>query len=177
MSKTLDQIIDDIIDKEGGYVDHKRDRGGATKYGVTLKTLSAYRGKPCSKQDVKNLTKKEATSIFMREYIIAPKINLLPSQIQPILADMSVLHGPKRAVILLQLALLGHGAGLVVDGNIGNRTISVSKAYLLSLGERVLINSIVRQRKEFCRSIVAKDPSQKVFLAGWINRANSFYIA
>ena len=34
---TVDQMIDDILRREGGYVNHPADKGGPTKYGITLK--------------------------------------------------------------------------------------------------------------------------------------------
>ena len=31
----VSQLIDDLIDREGGYVNHPADRGGATCWGIT----------------------------------------------------------------------------------------------------------------------------------------------
>ena len=31
----IDELIDALIEREGGYVNHPSDRGGATKYGIT----------------------------------------------------------------------------------------------------------------------------------------------
>ncbi len=41
---SADSIIDGIIEREGGYVDHEDDRGGCTNYGVTLSTLQRAHG-------------------------------------------------------------------------------------------------------------------------------------
>ncbi len=41
-TQTDAQIIDAILRREGGFVDHPADRGGATKYGIT----HARRSKP-----------------------------------------------------------------------------------------------------------------------------------
>jgi|GEM_PF-4548155 len=50
--QTVLTLIDRLIDREGGFVDHPADRGGPTKYGITLRTLSKWRGYPCSREDV-----------------------------------------------------------------------------------------------------------------------------
>ncbi|RMF69946.1 MAG: hypothetical protein D6740_08910, partial [Alphaproteobacteria bacterium] len=40
------RLLDRLIAREGGFVAHAADRGGPTKYGITLATLSAWRGRP-----------------------------------------------------------------------------------------------------------------------------------
>lgn len=42
--KTVDEMIDAIIRREGGYVNHPADRGGPTRYGITMATLSEELG-------------------------------------------------------------------------------------------------------------------------------------
>jgi lysozyme family protein len=64
MAAFTPQIQSYILASEGGYVDHKDDPGGATNMGITFNTLKAWRGKPVTKQDVRNLTKKEALDIY-----------------------------------------------------------------------------------------------------------------
>jgi lysozyme family protein len=44
------RILALILRVEGGYVDNPHDPGGATKYGITLGTLSSCRGKPAARQ-------------------------------------------------------------------------------------------------------------------------------
>jgi lysozyme family protein len=56
------------MQKEGGYVHHKADRGGPTNMGVTQKTLSTYLGRPASVEDVKNVNRDTARDIFHTMY-------------------------------------------------------------------------------------------------------------
>jgi lysozyme family protein len=60
------QIIDDIIRREGGAVDHPSDRGGQTKYGITKATLSEYRGRQVSGVELFALTEQEAREIYQK---------------------------------------------------------------------------------------------------------------
>ena len=39
---TKDEIIDEIIQREAGYVNHPADRGGPTNWGITAKTALAH---------------------------------------------------------------------------------------------------------------------------------------
>ncbi len=61
-----------VFAQEGGYVDHPNDPGGATKYGITRRTLARYRNvRPTNnlpKSAVRHLRKSEATKIYYRYY-------------------------------------------------------------------------------------------------------------
>jgi lysozyme family protein len=183
MSLTIDEVLDMIIRNEGGYVSNPADRGGPTNMGVTQATLSQYLGRQASIQDVKNLTMDQAKEIFARNYVSGPRIDTLPADIVPVLADASVLFGPKRAIMFLQTVLNKSGYGPVdVDGVIG--PISRQKvidAYgdgtpSKTVPGKYLVNAIVHERIAFCQRIVANDPSQGIFLDGWNNRSNRFLV-
>ena len=42
MTNHIDKILNDIIEREGGFVNHPADKGGPTKYGITTPTLMHY---------------------------------------------------------------------------------------------------------------------------------------
>ena len=39
----IDQLVDGLIAREGGFVDHPADRGGATNWGITEAVARAHR--------------------------------------------------------------------------------------------------------------------------------------
>jgi len=176
-NKTIRSMISEIIEIEGGHVNHPKDRGGPTKYGITIKTLSAWTGKKCTADDVKSLKKATALIIYEHMYFNEPKINKLPAQIQPIVLDMAVNHGPEKAIKLLQEVLLAHGKNVgKVDGIIGFLTLEAAQCAFNLLGND-LINTIITRRINYYKSIVENDRSQADFLNGWITRAESFRVA
>lgn len=170
----IDQLIDDLIRREGGYVDNPNDKGGPTKYGITIKTLSLWLAREATEADVRNLDKRTAHEIYYSWYYIKPGINSLPAIIQPVMLDTCVNHGRQRAVKMLQTVLGNHGYGYsAIDGKLGDRTIAAAKAAAEDLGSR-LVQYIVNRRVIVYENIVRHDETQRQFLGGWIARAESF---
>jgi lysozyme family protein len=167
--KTVDEMIADIIRREGGFSNHPNDRGKATKYGITLETLSNWRGRPTGIENVKRLTKTEAADIYRAEYFARPNINLLPTQLQPVVFDMAVNMGSISAIKILQAAL-----GIKQDGIIGPVTAKEANIDLELAGETIMLLRITDLRVRYYKNIVERDPSQAVFLSGWVNRAREF---
>lgn len=174
--RTPDQMIDDILAREGGFVNHPADRGGPTNFGVTQATLTSWRGREATIDDVRSLTMDEARDIYRTRYYVGPKIDRLPSLIQPLVFDMSINHGPGTAIKLLQRVLNERGITCEVDGGIGDETIRCAQTAVDQFGED-LINFLVDKRIQFYHQIVDKNSSQSVFLNGWLNRANEFRVA
>jgi lysozyme family protein len=173
---TVDEMIQDVLKKEGGYVNHKNDRGGATNHGITQATLSAYLGHPATISEVKNLTQETAAKIYKKNYYYAPHIDLLPDLIEPIIFDMAINSGAGRAVKILQKALFDKGYPVGdADGVIGKKTILYANEWVNALGS-VAINTLVDYRVKFYKKIIANDASQKVFEKGWLARAESFRV-
>lgn len=170
------RMIDDILRREGGFVNHASDRGGATNFGITQRTLASARGAAVSVDEVRKLTRDEARRIYRANYFTRPKIDRLPALLQPMLFDMSINHGPGTAIKLLQQVLNDAGQPCDVDGGIGDETIACAQRAAVALGN-ALVNRLVERRVAFFEAIVAGDASQGVFLRGWLNRANEFRVA
>jgi lysozyme family protein len=171
---TLDDMLDDILRREGGFVNDADDLGGATNFGITIATLAAYRGTDASVEDVRNLSRNEARAIYEKQYLKGPKLDRLPSALQPFLFDSAVNHGPGSAVKFLQRALNKHfESGLEIDGGNGPKTRAATEAAFAQAGD-LLIPAMVSERLNHYINWVNEKPSQKKFLLGWMRRLAEF---
>ncbi len=173
MSFDIWKEIDKAIAREGGYINHPADRGGPTNMGITQKTLTLYFGKEQLVADVYNLSKQTARDIYYTNYYIKPDIKSLPDLIKPIMLDMVVNSG-KRGIKILQhlLTCYNYQPGKI-DGYIGPKTIYAAKVAAEDMGND-LVRKLIKRRVIFYENLVKADDSQRVFLAGWIARAESF---
>jgi lysozyme family protein len=153
-----------IVQKsEGGYSNHKSDRGGKTNYGVTNVTFhEAQRQRIISKNivSVKNITKKDAEKIFKQMYWDKIHGDDLPRDLSIAMFDMAINSGPKTAVTTLQKILK-----VTPDGVVGSETLLAIDNY-----KGNLLDDYIKAREAKYGRIVANDPSQKVFIKGWLNR-------
>lgn len=165
----MSDLIADIVRREGGFVNHPNDAGGATKYGITIGTLASWRGVPVSVDDVANLTVEEASAIYEKRYLKEPGLDLITDpELKALLVDFGVLSGPRRAVQGLQKAL-GFPDN-ECDGDFGPK----SKAALAAnSNSEALFYSVKCERLEQFVRILA-NPSQAVFANGWANRLDEF---
>lgn len=172
----IEKLLDDVLIKEGGFVNHPADKGGVTNYGITQATLQAWRGKPVTVNDVKCITPAEAKAIYRSEYFELPRIDELPTTIQPVMFDMAVNHGPSKAIKIMQSVLdRMSGKRISLDGKIGPVTIAAANIAVNVYGQDV-VRQISHARAQFYKEVVKNDPSQAVFLKGWLARAESFVV-
>ncbi|WP_348522951.1 glycoside hydrolase family 108 protein [Escherichia coli] len=99
--KSKDKIFDEVLGKEGGYVNHPDDKGGPTKWGITEKVARAhgYRG------DMRDLTREQALDILEADYWYGPRFDqvaALSPDIAAELCDTGVNMGPTVASRMLQ---------------------------------------------------------------------------
>lgn len=154
----------EVLPHEGGYVDHPDDPGGATNLGVTHATLAAWRGKPVTKDDVRNITKAEAAAIYRARYWNAVKGDSLPPGVDLAVFDFAVNSGPVRAAKALQAVL-----GVPPDGAIGAATLAA-----LAKAPRVTtIIDLCDARMRFLRGL----RTFPTFGKGWTRRVNSIEAA
>ena len=163
---TIDPILDEVIRREGGYVHDPVDRGGPTKYGITQRTLRAWRGQMVTAADVRRLTRDEAWAIYQRRYVDAPGFATLPDPLRAQVVDDGVLSGPRHTVKDLQRAI----GGVTVDGQLGPTT----RAALDSAGVRLVHARLIQVRATRIGRIVQRAPSQARFLTGWLARITAF---
>ena len=163
MGDPIEDIIAGIIQREGGYVDHPDDRGGPTKHGIALRTLSHWRGEEMSAEDVRALTYQDAALIYRCLYVEEPGFDRIRSpQLAAQVIDAGVLHGPGRATVWLQKAVETRA-----DGIIGPKTRAAIDAMPVDRAVRRFGAEQVR----FMGTIISADTSQAVFAAGWLARA------
>ena len=163
---TIDQILDDLIRREGGYVHDPVDRGGPTKYGITQRTLRAWRGRAVTVDEVRRLTEEEARAIYHRRYVSEPGFTTLLDPLRAQVVDDGVMSGPRQAVRDLQRAI----GNVTVDGQLGPKT----RAALRRRGVAVVHARLIQVRAKRIGRIVQRAPSQARFLNGWLARITTF---
>lgn len=176
MTSTIDDIIEAVLDAEGGYVNDARDPGGETNWGITIATARAngYAGA------MRELPRELAVEIYRRRYVIGPEFDRIAAISGPIaaeLVDTGVNMGPKVAGSFLQRALnaLNNGgkdfADLVVDGATGARTRVALAAFLDKRGaegERVLLAALNALQGERYISLGEARQANEAFVYGWL---------
>lgn len=165
---TDNDILDGVLAREQGFVDHPHDHGGPTKFGVTAETLGAWRqlGRPATAAEVRALELPEAREILRHEYIVAPGFDAITDPVlRVIVIDDGILSGPVTATRTLQRVL-----GVRDDGVFGPRTReALGAADATAVSVRLVKARIVRYAQ-----IVEADRTQGDFVEGWVRRALGF---
>lgn len=165
---TVDELITGILEREGSaYTNDTIDRGGPTKFGITLKTLAAYHhDDSVSADEVQALTEGEARAIYADMYVERPGFNTIANDaLRAMLVDWGVTSGPRTPIKALQTEL-----GVIADGILGSLTAYKANA----ADQQSLYNEMLSDRAAFCNAIVAHDPTQARFIKGWLARVDSF---
>ena len=171
---------------EGGLTDHKYDRGGITAYGASIAFVQdiarTASGRsflqaigvplPVTKDVIRGLTPEQAAAMFRHEFWDALKLDDLPFRHAALLYDAAVNSGRKQAVKLSQRGynrVLGpQGVKLAEDGLMGPLT----RKALQNIDTDTVVHAIIDVRRDLYRAIVERTPAQRVFLKGWLNRAD-----
>lgn len=182
--QSVQEIAEEIIGREGGYVNDPDDPGGATNFGVTIHTMRRLGldltgdGKVTA-SDVKKLSKQQATDIFIKHYFDAPKISELPTELHATVFDMTVNAGT-QGVIVLQSLLSKMGWILKADGKVGPRTVAAAQHGIVSAGWLLVDAYGIERRNYYYRLADRRKASRKYARrrdggkGGWIMRAEAF---
>lgn len=168
------KAIEKMLPWEGGYSNHGADKGGETYAGITRINYPNWAGwhiidknKPLKQGQILKDERLNGMveAFYLDQYwykVRADKIN--NQSIAEMLFDWQINSG-YHATKALQKAV-----GEVSDGIIGPKTISAVNAGC----QEQIFNQFKSLRIKFYNDIVSRNESQRVFLKGWLNRANSF---
>lgn len=172
----IEQLLDELLDREGGYVDHPADRGGATNWGITvaIARTHGYDG------PMKALPRATARQIYRQDYWEKPGFTALDA-LAPALAaelfDTGVNMGTGVAIGFLQRALNALNRNgqdfpdLRIDRQLGPVTLSAARRFLAlrgAKGEDVLRKAVEALQGERYIALAEARPANEAFLYGWI---------
>ncbi|MCL6699188.1 N-acetylmuramidase [Sphingomonas sp. NSE70-1] len=180
---TIEELIDELIEREGGYVNHPADKGGPTRFGITEAVARAH-GYGCA---IAELPREEAEAIYRRLYWLRPRFDEVADRAPAVAAelfDTGANMGPAVAATFLQRALTALNrngkdyADLVPDGRVGPATLAALDAFLdvrgRERGETVLLRALEALQGERYLRLAEKRPANEAFLYGWLaNRIGS----
>ena len=142
-------IIAAIFAMEDGYVNHPKDPGGETNYGITKYVAQAngYYG------PMKELPKEYAWSIYYNQYIRAPGYEPMETRSPAVLeeiVDTAVNTGVSRSSTWFQKSLNSLNRGgkdypmVTVDGKVGKSTIAAYDALKSKRGKIQACEMVVK---------------------------------
>ena len=159
---------------EGGYVNNALDRGGETYAGIARRfwpnvsiwpTIDAIKAKAPIKTNAKFPSLEPTVTKFYEDMWLKNSFDKIVSQpIVDIFFDWFVNSG--SAAI--------SGVQKIVKVPITRKLDAATLAAINKENATELNNKIKQERIDFYNRIVARDPSQKVFINGWMNRINAF---
>ena len=173
----VDNLVDTLIDREGGFVNNPADKGGPTCFGITEAVARAhgYSG------PMRSLPRSEAAAIYRRLYWQRPRLDEVAKRSARLageLFDTGVNMGPAVAVTFLQRALTALNrngkdyADLTPDGRVGPTTLAALDTFLKvrgrSSGETVLLRALEALQGERYLRLAERRPANEAFLYGWL---------
>jgi lysozyme family protein len=154
-----------LLQLEGGYTNHPDDLGGPTNLGITYNTYKAYCGQEKTLKDLQNMSYETWQNIMKDLYWDKCLADDIENQsVAELLVDWCVNSG------MVGLRKVQEIAGAKPDGIAGPKTL----AAINGAKAEELFDRIMQARKQFYVNIVKRNPKQKVFMNGWMNRLLMF---
>ena len=151
-----------VMKSEGGYVWHKSDPGGETKFGIAKKYFP--------NEDIKNLTKVRARELYYKHFW--KPMNLEGVNSEPLalhIFDFGVNAGRSRSIRLIQ----GIVGAVPIDGICGPITKGRINSFTpieKDSGTYTALDMFKEGRKHYYVDLANRKPELQVFLNGWLNR-------
>lgn len=159
-TEKFNKAVEYVLKNEGGHYFDKLDKGGETNFGICKRNYPNL--------DVWHLTREQAIKIYYCDYWLKGRFEQIPNEeLGAKMFDLSVNMGIYAETLVLQRALRAAGIAVDEDGIFGEQTL----AAVTFADQKVLMGTVKSEAAGYYRSIVSKDPSQKKFLKGWLNRA------
>ncbi len=181
---TVQTLAEEIVAREGGFVNDPADPGGVTNFGVTLGTLRRL-GMDITgdgqvrEEDVRQLSREQAVAVFVAEYFHKPGLGGLPEALQASVFDMYVNAGA-NAVRILQRLLVRMGFPCADDGVIGPVTLEAARQAAQAAPQHLADAYAIARRNYYYRLADARPASRRFARrrdggkGGWITRAEEF---
>ena len=180
MTLEFKKIIVPILEWEGGYSDHKSDKGGPSNFGISFKFLKSIYPK-ATHETIRQLRESDARNIYYNHFYIVCRLNELSSLgFQYMLLDQ-VIHSGYRLPIKRFQRCINCGLNsesrelLKVDGIMGSKTESIANGFYFNYRQgflynfTYLFNNFLLETFSFYLKITVKE-SQRIFLRGFMNR-------
>ncbi|MEZ5797073.1 MAG: holin-associated N-acetylmuramidase [Paracoccaceae bacterium] len=178
------EIAEEIVAREGGFVNDPDDPGGATNHGVTIGTLrrlgiDVTGDTRIDIADVRALTRAQAVDIYIEHYFRRPGLSALPEVLQASVFDMYVNAGG-NAIKVLQRLLTQMGYPCDADGAVGPQTIRAAQMAHEAAPSHLADAYGIARRNYYYALADARPASRKYARrrdggkGGWILRAETF---
>lgn len=179
ISENFRKALQIVLKHEGNFCDLKEDKGGATKYGISLRLLKSQGididlDGHINVDDIKKLTPENAEEIYHRLWWEKYDYDKIKNfRIASRIFDLAVNMGAIQAHKLVQRAINSVSTQKVrIDGIFGIKTFNSINFIENAGGSETFYNAIIKNAGNFYSSLVKSNPSLKIFYKGWINRLN-----
>lgn len=180
----FDTAIATVIRHEGGFVNHIKDPGGATNYGISLRFLESVgdfdgdgwldgdfdHDGDVDVDDIRGMTEEQAIGFYYTHWWEKYNYSYIHDQgVATRVFDIAVNMGGKQAHKLLQRSVRAFSVHLVDDGILGPKTLQI-----INTAPPALLEAAYRAQLDgFYRMLVALKPEARSdFLNGWLNRVH-----
>jgi lysozyme family protein len=160
MKDNFESVLAQVLEHEGGYVNHPSDPGGMTNHGVTKRVWEEWVGHDVDEKIMRGLTVEMVAPLYKAKYWDKVKGDDLPSGVDYVVFDAAVNSGPGRAAKWLQACV-----GVEQDGGIGPKTLAAVNGF----NRFALIDDYAKRRLSFLMDL----PHWNTFKGGWSKRVAS----
>lgn len=149
MKTNFEAVMEQVFKHEGGYVNHPKDPGGETNFGISKRAHPGV--------NIRALTKAQAREIYRKSYWNPVRGDDLAAGVDLAVMDYAVNSGVSRSAKALQAVVK-----VSQDGKIGPQTLKAAAA-----GNPVeIVKAVCARRMSFLRGL----KTWKTFSKGWSRR-------